>query len=53
MPDTTVLELELNIDEVVVGPATASLPPQTIFRETGRGVAYMVGRAPALATDEA
>ena len=51
--DTTLLELELDTDEVVVGPVTTPIPPQTIFNDTGNGVAYIVGLAPELATDEA
>lgn len=51
--DTTLLELEIDTDDVVVGPATTPVPPQTIFNDTGRGVAYIVGFALELATEEA
>lgn len=37
--ETTLLELELDTEEVLVGPITTPVHPQTIFRETGRGVA--------------
>jgi hypothetical protein len=45
------LELEL-VTGVLVG-ALVAVPPQIMFIDTARGVAYIVGLAPELAADEA
>jgi hypothetical protein len=53
LDEAELLELELVTDVLVVDPATVAVPPQTIFSDTARGVAYTVGLAPELAADEA
>jgi len=47
--DTLLLDGEV----LVVDAATVAVPPQTMFNDTGKGVAYMLGLAPELARDEA
>jgi hypothetical protein len=53
LDEAELLGLELVTDVLVVDPATVAVPPQTIFSDTARGVAYTVGFAPELAADEA
>lgn len=45
--------LELVVDVLVGDTLSAAVPPQTMFNETGRGVAYTVGLAPELAAEGA
>lgn len=56
-PDEVVEPLELEVVTeallLVVGAAVVETPPQTMFKDTGNEVAYMVGLAPELAAEEA
>jgi hypothetical protein len=53
LDDVEPLELELVTDVLVVNGALVAVPPQIMFIDTARGVAYIVGLAPELAADEA